>query len=399
MSRLDSTTLKGFFETGDIPTQSEYASLIDSSLPNNYTKSSGTGNDYILTYSIPYTALINTVLVVQFHVGNLGATTLKLDSLLIKPLTKNGGLPLIAGDIKANQIYTIAYDLLNDTFEIVSNIKTEAVNLSSTQWSKTIPLAIPFPNNDFANGFTFFTPITDIVSGGTTSYNQYLIAYGIELELSGTGGNGNIFINGISYQLIFDTDLDTTASNFVTSNYTTLKNLGVNIFNLNADINSPFGVKNARIRFCTSQIIANGISYTNALGNLNVTISNPFTGTVASAPDHVLVPYENEPYNGQRLQHNFRVNFGLDSSNAQTVALSLRRFANDSIIGSEIPVFGQADVQSQQYSFITYTANVNDPFVTGGFYFALRNGSGASLDIQDNIGILLQNYFEKPTTF
>jgi len=322
MSRLDSTTLKGYFETGDIPTQDEYASLIDSTLPNNYTKSSGTATDYILTYSVPYTTLTNTVLIVQFHVENSGATTLKLDSLTAKPLTKNGGLPLISGDIKANQVYTVAYDLLNDTFEIASNIKTEAVNISSTQWSKTLTVSVPFDNGDFANGFTFFN-IADIVSGGTTAYNQYQISYGIELELSGTGGNGNIFINGVAYQLIFDTDLNTTASNFVTTNYTTLKNLGVNVFNLNADSSSPFGVKNSRLRFCTTETIANGISYIGVLGNLNVTISNPFTGTVASAPDHVLVPYENEPYNGQRIQHNFRVNFGLDSSNAQTVALSL----------------------------------------------------------------------------
>ena len=293
----------------------------------------------------------------------------------------------------ANPIIKIAVDnstitgtgtVADPLVSVGGGVGSTARNLSSTQWSKTIPLPIVFPDEGFSNGFTFFD-INDIVLGGTTTYNQFSISYGIEIELSGSG-SALINLNGTNYSLLFNTDLDTTALNFVTVNEANLNADNIRVFNLNADNNSPFGVKNARLRFCASDTILNAMTINNVLGNLNGVISNPFVPlSTVSYPDHVIVPYENEPYNGQRLHHNFRVNFGLNSSNVQTVALSLRRYENDSIIGSEIPIVANPDVQSQQNSFISYTANINDPFVQGGFYFALRNGSGASLDIQNGM--------------
>jgi hypothetical protein len=46
-----------------------------------------------------------------------------------------------------------------------------------------------------------------------------------------------------------------------------------------------------------------------------------------------------------------------------------------------------------------YTAGALDPFVTGGFYFALRNNSGANINIESNVGILITTYYQKPTDF
>jgi len=121
--------------------------------------------------------------------------------------------------------------------------------------------------------------------------------------------------------------------------------------------------------------------------------------SIAGSGDHVLIPYVGTAYEGQRLQHNIRVNFGIATGSVQTLGLSLRRFADDSIIGSEIKVTRDQDVSGNQFNFVTYTAGASDPFVTGGFYFALRNDSGASVDIEGNIGILIQTYYQKPTTF
>ena len=123
--------------------------------------------------------------------------------------------------------------------------------------------------------------------------------------------------------------------------------------------------------------------------------------SIAGSGDHVVIPYVGTAYEGQRLQHNIRVNFSITPSggSTQTLALSLRRFADDSIIGSELLVFRTADEGAQQFNFITYTAGASDPFVTGGFYFALRNDSGASVDIEGSIGILIQTYYQKPTLF
>ena len=124
--------------------------------------------------------------------------------------------------------------------------------------------------------------------------------------------------------------------------------------------------------------------------------------SIAGSGDHVVIPYVGTAYEGQRLQHNIRVNFSITPSGGatQTLALSLRRFSDDSIIGSELLVFRTADEGAQQFNFITYTAGASDPFVTGGFYFALRNDSGTSIDIAAaNVGILIQTYYQKPTTF
>ena len=399
MSREKGVTLKGFFETGDIPTQSEYASLIDSTIPNNYniTNNSGTGSAYTVTFPEPYTTLLNMVIVIQFDKTNIGYSTLKVDNLSAIPINKNGNIPIVSNDIKQTAIYTLAYDNQSSSFVIIGEINTQNVNLSSTQWSDSLISSVPFPNGSYKNGFTFFNN-SNIVLGGTTTYNEFSISYGIEIELSGIG-SADINLNGTNYQLLFNNNLDTTALNFVTVNQVTLNALNISVFNINANATSPFGVKNARLRFSAAKITLDGMTITNTSGTLNGTISNPFTGDASSTQDHVVIPYLLEPYNGQRLQHNFRVNFGLGSNNNQSIALSLRRFANDTIIGSEIPIIGQNDVPSQQTTFITYTANANDPFVTGGFYFALRNDSGANLTIQNAIGILLQNYFEKPTFF
>ena len=121
--------------------------------------------------------------------------------------------------------------------------------------------------------------------------------------------------------------------------------------------------------------------------------------SIAGSGDHVIIPYVGTAYEGQRLQHNIRVNFGIVTGSAQTLGLSLRRFADNSIIGSEIKVTRDQDVSGNQFNFVTYTAGASDPFVTGGFYFALRNDSGASVDIEGNIGILIQTYYQKTTIF
>ena len=121
---------------------------------------------------------------------------------------------------------------------------------------------------------------------------------------------------------------------------------------------------------------------------------------IASIGDHVAIPYVGEPYEGLRILHQFRVNFGLEIGSTQTLALSLRRWVDDSVIGSEIPVLRNADEPGKQFNFISYTAGASDPFVTGGFYFVLRNDSGTSvMDIEGTVGILIHNTFQKPVNF
>jgi len=90
----------------------------------------------------------------------------------------------------------------------------------------------------------------------------------------------------------------------------------------------------------------------------------------------------------------------LQTSGQQGIlALSLRRYADDSVIGSVIQVNKNNDVGGVQTTFLSYTAGSTDPFVVGGFYFALENNIGGSVSFEDGVGILIQTYYQKPTKF
>jgi hypothetical protein len=268
----------------------------------------------------------------------------------------------------------------------------DGVNFGQTQWSRTLAAPVALNNGLTANGFTFFTN-ADKVANGTTAYDEYFQYYGRQITLSGTTGTANINVNGVNYLATFTTNLFTTAQNWVTANQAALLLLGINVFALGSGADG-------RIRFSKSDApILDAITITNVSGTLNGTIANPFTGTAASSADHVVIPYASTPYIGQRLTHNFRVNFSISTGTDQTLALSLRRYTDDSIIGSEIQVNRNLDVAGQQYNFISYTAGPIDPFVTGGFYFALRNNSGANVNIESNVGILIITNYQKPTDF
>lgn len=278
--------------------------------------------------------------------------------------------------------------------EFVSTQDLESVNFGSTQWSKTLPSPETLGGaNEIANGFTFFTN-ADKVIGGTTAYDEYDIAFGISiiLDVANTSGTANINILGVDYPMTFATDNFTTVSNWLAANEATLNGLNVRVFRLGSGTDG-------RLRFCAAEATLNGITFTNLTGDIAATIQNEFTGSATASPDHVLVPYVGTAYEGQRINHNFRVNFGIVGGSNQFYGLSLRRYEDDSVIGSELVVQRNNDIEGTQVNFISYTAGASDPFVLGGFYFALRNNTGQDVQIFSNIGILVQNYYQKLTQF
>jgi hypothetical protein len=235
MSRENATTLKGYFETNDIPTQSEYASFIDSTLPNNYSKTSGTSSAFTLTYTTPYTTLVNMVLVVQFDKNNTGWSTLNVDNLGAIQITKNGGVAIISTDLKENGIYILAYDNIKNIFEITGEIASQQTligNFSQTSNGATVVNtttetsivgsgvgSLSIPANTFQVGDSFHAKIGGLMSsikddelilrvknGGTvlaTTGNFFLeesTADGWEAEIDFTirtiGETGSIITNG-----------------------------------------------------------------------------------------------------------------------------------------------------------------------------------------------------------
>jgi len=261
---------------------------------------------------------------------------------------------------------------------------------SSSQWSRSGIPATPLANGAIANGFTFFTDASNKVAAGTTSYNEFFLNFTRQFNLTGTSGSGFFTINGNNYPITFNTSLNQTALDFYTANASTISSVeGVEVgYSSSALTGFVAGVK-----FGDSvTTVINTITFTNTGGDLNGT----FATTVN---DHVDVPYVGTPYEGLRIHHLIRVNFEIATGNTETYELSLRRWFDNSQIGSSIQIGRNADTQGNQVTFTSYTAGAADPFVTSGFYVALLNNSGTTATVQGTAGILIQNTFQKPVNF
>jgi hypothetical protein len=297
---------------------------------------------------------------------------------------------LKSGEIEVNEEYkfpltdgTDGQGLLTDglgnlTFQ---NIVTDSfVNFGQTQWSVVAP-ATTLPTGQIANGFSFFTEANK-VAAGTTSYDEYFLSYGRRLTLTGTSGQAQINILGNNFNINYGASLLLTAALFVANNQAAINALGVQVF-----------ANNGVLRFgSTTQTDVSTITITNVSGTLNGTFDTAII-------DHVVIPYAGTAYAGQRLSHSIRVNFNIDAGNEQRYALSLRRWQDDSLIGSILQVERHTTLTGQQQVFTSYTAGATDPFVTGGFYFALDNQSGQSVTISGTAGILIISEYQKPTKF
>ena len=259
-------------------------------------------------------------------------------------------------------------------------------NFGQTQWSTTAPLT-GLPTGQTANGFSFFTDGANKLVAGTTAYDEYFLSAGRTLTLTGTSGSANINILGVNYLATFSVNLTTTANNFVTLYQATLLALGIQVF-ANSGV-LKFGKKSDLVG---GSVDLSAITITNVVANLSGTFSTTIN-------DHVVIPYLGTAYNGLRLNHLIRVNFNIVSGNTQYLSLQLRRWQNDTTIGSEIVVARNQTLTGVQEVFVSYTAGANDPFVTGGFYFALSNTTGVLIEISGSAGILIQTSYQKQVAF
>jgi hypothetical protein len=231
-------------------------------------------------------------------------------------------------------------------------------------------------------------------NAGTTPYDEYSIAFGISitLDVANTSGVANINILGVDYPITFLTDNFTSAQTFVNTNRATLNALNVRLFALGSGTDG-------RIRFCAPEATLNAITITNVSGDITGTIANEFTGSLTASGDHLLIPYVGKPYFGKRILHTIRANFNLVTGSVQYAELGLFRYANDTQIGSAIIIQRNPDVTGALVVLETYTASATDSFVTGGFYLALNNNTGQTLEFTGATGVLIQNIFDSETSF
>lgn len=281
----------------------------------------------------------------------------------------------------------------NASWQPVSGIGSGNINTASTQWAKTLASPVTLPDGQVANGFTFFDNVADKLANGTTSYYEFNIDFGITITLSGTSGSANINVDGVDYLATFTGSLYQTALNWVTANQTALNSIGVIVFALGSGADG-------RIRFGSSdEALLNAITITNVVANLSGTLANEFTGQPSAFGDHIRIPYNSTPIDGQRLLHTIRANFNIQTGSVQYSELRLYRYQNDSVIGSGITIQRNPDETGQQVVIETYTGSGLDPFVIGGFYIGLANNTGTSLVFESSSGILIQTIFQKPTLF
>jgi hypothetical protein len=265
-------------------------------------------------------------------------------------------------------------------------------NTCSSQWSTVAP-STTLSNGSVANGCTFFTS-ADKVASGTTSFAEFNIAFGLSFQLSGTSGTANLSFDfgTTNYLMTFNTSLYQTAVDFVALHEEDLNDSNIRVFALGSG-------SDGRLRFCAQERPLNDMTLTNVTTNLSGTKVQEFVGGTAAAQDHILVPYNGQPYAGQRLLHTIRTNFNINTGSVQYAELGLFRYQDDSLIGSSITVTRNNDTTGSQQVLETYTNSATDPFVIGGFYPAVANNTGATLTFSGNAGILVQTVFERSTSF
>ena len=327
------------------------------------------------------------------------ATITDLASDKSNPVVASATLDGVVGTgyVTANNVPTTGGTGVGLTFDIVAvggNITSITINDKGNNYTEGDVVTIVQGGGASDNETATLT----VYAAGTTPYDVYNIAYGLSIQLTGGSGTANVSFDGgvTNYLATFNTDLFTTASDFVATHEAALNALNIRVFALGSGLDG-------RLRFCAPRATLAAMTIANTgTGDLSGNIVQEFTGGTVPQPDHLLIPYVGKPYFGKRIQHYSRVNFNVNTGAVKYANLQLRRYANDSVIGSAIPIQrydGTSGITGQQHVFVTYTASPVDSFVLGGFYFALENVSNADWTIEGAVGVLVQNVFDTEISF
>jgi hypothetical protein len=88
---------------------------------------------YTLTTNSAYTALNDIPLLsIKANATNTGASTLAVDGLTAKNLTKRNGVALSAGDFRTGQVHVVAFDVASDRFELVNPVSGDSFDAGTT---------------------------------------------------------------------------------------------------------------------------------------------------------------------------------------------------------------------------------------------------------------------------
>lgn len=126
LSVTDANNVARFPEGQSIPTLNNGARALEGILARanrdraGYTATTGSGSAYaILTQAAYPEHAAGMVFLIRAHVANTGPATLAINALDAKPLVRQGGEPLVEGDIAANQMLHVVYNSAEDHFECI----------------------------------------------------------------------------------------------------------------------------------------------------------------------------------------------------------------------------------------------------------------------------------------
>ncbi len=265
-------------------------------------------------------------------------------------------------------------------FNAVSGGAGLGKNFAQTQWNKLIPAPVSIPDGSTLNIFTEFDNVTDKVANGTTSYNEYDISNSILLTFTGIGGEGYVTVNGVDYNTAFNTSEDNTAF------------LWWKDYDLSPQPNvTAYYNGDNTVTLVGDPVILSAVTYTQTDVDLNVAISSLKTS--------ILIPYLSQPYENQRLVHTMRVGFRISAGSSQSLQMELRRSTDDTIVNTATKLTRDVDATDQTYNVLTYTSNGTDPFVTGGFYIAIKNDSGVTIDLESELDFLIITQYQENVVF
>lgn len=164
MSVQNSTTLKSYFQTGDQPTQQQFADQIDTMFlgtPLDGGTSSGAANTYNFSVDSDLTSMtVGQMFSVIAHQTNSGVPTSSINGITPLSITKNGTTALAAGDITLGAAMLLYFD--GGRFQLVNpSVSTSTGSVSS--------VALSMPNDLFSVGGS---PITSSGTLTVTKANQ-----------------------------------------------------------------------------------------------------------------------------------------------------------------------------------------------------------------------------------
>jgi len=126
LSVTDANNIARFPEGQGIPTLNNGARALEGILARSnrdragYTLTTGSATAYAILTQAAYPAhAAGMIFLIRAHVANTGAATLTINSLDPKPLVRQGGDPLLEGDIAVNQMLLIAYNSAADSYECI----------------------------------------------------------------------------------------------------------------------------------------------------------------------------------------------------------------------------------------------------------------------------------------